>query len=61
MIGHCILCGKGYKKWGWINHHYKKEHPDSKIIFRVREIMEAHNKEAEIFLKMPRVGEWIRK
>ncbi len=66
MIGHCIICGKGYKKWKWFTHHYNKEHPEYNkpwgedgwpLTIRVVEVAEAMNKEAEAFAKLPKV-EW---
>lgn len=63
MIGHCIECGKAYKYWGWFKHHYAKEHPNSKLFFRVKEVMDVHNEEIKAFLELDNryVGEWIRK
>ncbi len=57
MIGHCIICGKGYKKWKWIHHHFNKHHPNHKGLYRITEIWDAMNKEAEAFAKLPRI-EW---
>ena len=59
-IGHCILCGKGYKYWKWFGHHYEKEHPECNkpwdgkglwpLTIRVKEIADAMNEEAKAFL-----------
>ncbi len=57
MIGHCIICGKGYKRWKWIHHHFNKHHPNHKGLYRITEIWDAMNKEAEEFAKLPRI-EW---
>ncbi len=56
---HCLSCGKEYKYWGCIHKHYEKEHPDNQSLLRTVEIMDAMNKEAEMFIKYSSVGKWV--
>jgi len=57
---HCILCGKEYTYWKCINSHYKKEHPDTNIVIRIKEIWDVMAEEAKSFIKLDRlIGSWI--
>jgi len=56
---HCIQCGKEYKYWGCINNHFKKEHPESKYIFRTIEMLKSINDEAKSYMKYTRIP-WIK-
>ncbi len=57
---HCILCGKEYTYWKCIRHHYEKEHPDTNIVIRIKEIAEVMDEEAKSFIKLDGlIGSWI--
>lgn len=52
MNAHCIVCGKEYIKWGWLSYHFKTRHPDSNVLIRTYEMMDAMNEEAKIVSEM---------